>query len=124
MNTSSLSASTPPPQQQPLPPPPPPPLAAAGGALGNTDDAQGEAIAEAQEKAADEGRQQHADNASTGAAVIGEELADRARAALKIQSVWRGQAKRAEYLRDKDARRQWVTRYIAVSKYEDATKPG
>tara|TARA_B100000780_G_C20925905_1_gene369014 strand:+ start:55 stop:711 length:657 start_codon:yes stop_codon:yes gene_type:complete len=64
------------------------------------------------------------DNASTGAAVIGEELADRARAALKIQSVLRGQAKRAEYVRDKEARRQWVARYIAVNKYGDATKTG
>ena len=50
-----------------------------------------------------------------GAAVVGEEFADRARAALKIQSVVRGQAKRAEYVRDKAARRQWVARYIAVS---------
>ena len=92
--------------------------------MGSTDDEQEEAIAEAHNEAANEGRQQHADNASTGAAVIGEELANRAKAALKIQSVVRGQAKRAEYVRDKNARRQWVARYIAVSKYEDATKPG
>ena len=56
------------------------------------------AAEEAQEEAAKEGNQHHADDASVGA--TREALTDRARAALRIQSVVRGKAGRADYVRD------------------------
>ena len=59
------------------------------------------AVEEAQDEAAKQGNQHHADDASVGA--TREALTDRAKAALRIQSVVRGKAGRADYVRDVDA---------------------
>ena len=62
----------------------------------------------AHEKAAKEENQHHADDASVGA--TREALTDRAGAALGIQSVVRGDAGRADYVRDVDAHHPSISR--------------
>ena len=74
-------------------------------AFDSTDGEQGEAAAEAQEKAAEEGNLHHASVGATS-----EALTDRARAALKIQSVVRGKAGQDDYVHTVDAHHPSIQR--------------